>query len=110
MTKTITICDTCGKEEAKHISIKTGRRADAAGQMEDVTADIDLCHACTINWLKKAVLQDGSFNCNDCKGTGIKRFADAAGGREEKTCPSCRGSGRGNPGKILEAMKGANKP
>jgi len=105
MMKTIMLCDTCGKEAAKRISIKTGRRPDAAGQMEDITADIDLCPACAINWLKRAVMQDGVFGCHDCKGTGTKRFGDAAGDRDEKTCPSCGGSGRGKPEKTLEAMK-----
>jgi len=39
----------------------TDRRADAAGQMEDVTVDIDPFTECVISGIKRAIIQGGDY-------------------------------------------------
>lgn len=41
-------CDSCGKKnvEVKKIELKTGRRMDAAGDIEDIFESMDLCIDC----------------------------------------------------------------
>lgn len=33
------------------------------------------------------------FLCPDCKGSGIKRYCDAAGDMDDMPCPTCKGTG-----------------
>lgn len=39
------------------------------------------------------ILRKENQACCVCKGTGERRFTDAAGSRDSETCPHCAGSG-----------------
>ena len=46
MRVTDTLCDRCGRGNASDSGMIVGRRCDAAGSMENVTLDADLCTDC----------------------------------------------------------------
>lgn len=46
MKKVQIICDSCGKEPTKKLSLVIGRKTDAAGSADDVQENFDLCHNC----------------------------------------------------------------
>lgn len=48
-------CDVCGHDEADPLSIVYDREVDAAGSMDDVSLDLDVCPDCHITILKRAI-------------------------------------------------------
>lgn len=65
MKKEITYCDKCGKEtKSPTIYLKTDRRMDAAGDMDDEYETIDLCGDCCHDEIKKLI---GKLNCTEGK-------------------------------------------
>lgn len=51
MRRELVICDKCGKNNAKPVQVFIDRRMDAAGSMENLYDDVDLCHECAIKAL-----------------------------------------------------------
>lgn len=52
MKKTLCYCDRCGSKDALTVSVFIDRTMDAAGSMDNIYEDIDLCHVCSVIALK----------------------------------------------------------
>lgn len=54
MKRTVYNCDRCGKDlkDCQGLSVDIGRRSDAAGSMETITEEFDICHSCSVSLLQ----------------------------------------------------------
>ena len=77
------ICDKCGSQmDHCRAFIKTGRRSDAAGSMEDVGFHLDLCNSCHVMLLHYLIREHyhcerGGFDLINALESWVKSFTSA---------------------------------
>lgn len=76
-------------KKAKLVGARQKIQADADNQIQQINGQIQAIDR-AIALLNDAVKD---YVCKACGGTGEVRYTDAAGSRDWKECPVCRGTG-----------------